>query len=343
MHTMDKKNPINRDKLPWDKLPQILALILFVLLYWVRLQQGGWDIEIDLLKNLRINLDKRIQGLIPSPHSQLLSGILLGEKKSLPYELSLALRDTSTLHIVVVSGQNLSLVGGFFLAISGLIKRKTAILVAFLSIIFYTLLTGAQVPVLRAAIMVSLTLLAQTFGRQRDGVWVLIITAGLMLLVNPKWLLDLSFQLSFMATLGVVMVAPILLRYLKHLPLIGQDLAVTTGAQVMVIPIIAQNFHQLSLVGIVTNLFLAWTIPIIMILGGVMLILSFIWAGFAWIAGPLVSILLTYFIYIVQFFASLPFAWEYVGEKVWIVWVGYYLVVGGILIGINKNNTPMSS
>lgn len=318
-------------------LPILLSIILYLLIYFLRAQQGGWEINLDLFPKIRQNLDQRISRLLPSPQAELLSGILLGEKKNLPPQLRLALRDTATLHIVVVSGQNLSLAGGFFLVLSGLIKRRTAILIAFSVIIFYTLLTGAQVPVLRAAIMVVLTLLAQVFGRQRDGVWVLILSGCLMLLVNPSWITDLSFQLSFLATAGVLVIAPILERYLLFLPqFIKQDLAITTGAQLMVMPPIIQNFHQLSLVGIAANLLVGWTIPFMMILGSILLIVSFFSQALAQVPALAVGAFLTYFIYIVQFFSFLPFAWEYVGEQAWMVWVGYYLVLAGIMLSLNN-------
>ncbi len=309
----------------------LLAIILYILIFLVRYQQGGWDLNLDLFPEIRQNLDHRISALLPSPQAELLSGILLGNKKNLPGYLKLALRDSSTLHIVVVSGQNLTLLAGLFMNLSGLLKRKTAIFLSIFAIIFYTILTGGQVPVIRAAIMAILSFTAQIFGREKDGVWALILTASLMLLINPNWLTDLSFQLSFMATLGVIVVAPILEKYLNNLPeFIKLDLAVTIGAQIMVLPLIAQYFHQVSLVGIFSNLLVGWTIPFIMIIGSLMLLAGSVFA-------LLTNIFLTYFIYIVQFFASLPFAWEYAGEQLWIVWLGYYMVLAGIMLILNYN------
>ena len=318
------------------KLPIILSVFIYVCFFLIRFQQGGWDIRLDLFRAQREILDQTIGGYLPSPQAELLSGIILGEKKSLPPEFRLALRDTSTLHIVVVSGQNLTLVSMFFLALSGLIKRRVAICLSFLAIIFYTLLTGAQIPVLRAAIMVSLTFIAQIFGRQKEGLWVLSLTGGLMLLINPNWIFDLSFQLSFMATFGLIVITPVLLKKFKFLPLIGQDLAVTLGAQIMVIPIIAQNFHQISLVGVITNVLIGWTIPFIMIFGGILLVLNFFSQFLTQMISLILATFLTYFVYVVYFFASLPFSWEYIGEQFWIVWIGYYLVVAGALIIIHK-------
>ena len=314
------------------KLPIVLAILTFVLIYFLRLAQGGWEPKLDLFSEFREALDQRISDLLPSPQAELLSGILLGNKKDLPAQLKLALRDTSTLHIVVASGQNLSMVAGFFLSLAGLIKRKNAILLSLLAVFLYSLLTGLQVPIMRAAVMFSFASIAQLVGRQKDTGWILIITGAIMLLINPSWLLDLSFQLSFLATFGVVIVAPILLKYLKLIPILGQDLAVTLGAQLMIIPIIAQNFHQLSLVGVLANLLVGWTIVFIMILGSLMIILGSIFA-------TVVNIFLTYFIYIVQFFASMPFAWEYIGEQSSLVWVGYYLILLAVMLLLNNDQT----
>ena len=318
--------------LRWEKLQIALAILLYILLYWIRSVQGGWEIEINIFQSLRSELDKKITMYLPSPQAELLSGILLGQNKKLPGQFKLALRDTSTLHIVVASGQNLSMVAGFFFLLAGLIKRKTAIILSFLAVIFYVCLTGAQVPILRAAIMVLAGYWAQILGKEKDSIWVIVVTAGLMLLINPKWITDLSFQLSFLATLGVVGVAPILLRQFNFLPqFIKGDLSVSLAAQAMVMPIIGQNFHQLSLVALPTNVLVLWTVPIIMILGSIFLIISFIFAPLAVLLALILNLLLVYFIYIVQFFASLPFAWEYIGEFSPIVWVGYYLVLAGVL------------
>ncbi|TSC86357.1 MAG: Uncharacterized protein G01um10147_880 [Microgenomates group bacterium Gr01-1014_7] len=293
--------------------------------------------KIDLFKVQRDALDQKISQFLPSPQAELLSGILLGRSRDLPGQLKLSLRDTSTLHIVVASGQNLSMVAGFFLGLSGLIRRKNAVMLSLAAAIFYTLLSGLQVPILRAAIMFSFVSLAQLYGREREGTWVLIVTVGLMLLVNPRWITEISFQLSVLATFGVIVVAPIFLHWLDKIPIIGQDLAVSLAAQVMITPVIAQNFHQFSLVGLLTNVLILWTVSFIMILGGAMLVAGFLWSSLAWLISLAVSALLTYFIYIVQFFASLPFAWEYVGEQWVVIWIGYYMVMGGVLLALNKS------
>lgn len=335
-----------------EKLPLILTIILYSLIYLLRLQQslpagkqGRWDGQIDIFKTQREFLDKRIGQILPSPQAELVSGILLGQNKSLPGALKLNLRDTSTLHIVVASGQNLSMVAGFFLGLAGLIKRKIALSLGLLAAISYSLLTGFQVPILRAAIMFVLASIAQFFGRERDGVWVLLLSAGGMLLINPKWLTDISFELSFLATFGVIVLSPILLKWLGKVPLFGQDLAVSLAAQLMVTPVIAQNFHQFSVVGVAANLFVLWTVPFIMIMGAAVLLSSFISVGLASLIALPLRAIVQYFIYIVGYFGTLPFAWEYVGEQLWIFWLGYYLILAGVMLSLmdGQRQTPAGS
>lgn len=327
-----------------DKIPWVFAIVLYVLIYLVRLQQGGWEVNLDLFPALRKHLDQKIADFLPTPQAELLAGVTLGLKKDLPANLRLALRDTATLHMVVVSGQNLSLAAALLLALSGFLGRRLAILLTFLVISGYVILTGGQIPVVRAALMAYVSNSAQLLGRQNDGFWTLILIAGLMLWLNPAWIFDLSFQLSFLATFGVVVVAPILLNFFKKLPtFLKANLAMTVGAQLMVLPVISQNFHQISIVGIVANLLTLWTIPYIMGGGLIMLLLTFISDTFGKIIALGLEVLLTYFIDIVQFFASMPFAWEYIGEQVWIVWVGYYMVVAAIMLSLNNGQAENPS
>jgi competence protein ComEC len=315
-----------------DKYPVFLACLLYLLIYWVRFNQGSTEPNLDLFPEQRKLLDSQITQLLPTPNAQLLSGILLGNKKDLPPDLKLALRDSSTLHIVVVSGQNLTMLAGVIISLAGVLKRRVAILITILAVCFYTLLTGSQVPVLRAAIMAILALIAQLYGRERDGLWTLVISGGLMLLIYPLWLIDLSFQLSFLATAGVISVSPIILKLLSSWPdLVKQDLAVSIGAQLMVAPIIAINFHQLSVVGVIANILVLWTIAPVMILGTILLIVSNLFNPFNSLITVPINILLNYFVIIIKFFANLPFSWEYVPEVSILVVIGYYLVFLAIL------------
>ncbi|MCL5784818.1 MAG: ComEC/Rec2 family competence protein [Patescibacteria group bacterium] len=323
----------------------ILAVILWILLFTLRVGQIGGldptyrDQENELLKPFRQSLSDTATEILPRPASALLSGIVFGDGQKIPFYLKKQLQSTSTIHMVVASGQNLSIVAGFVMSLVYLLGRRKTMLLALLAITLYSLLTGLQVPIIRAGVMVLLTFLAQWWGREKEGSWVLFLTAAMMLLYNPNWLLSISFQLSFLATTGVIVVAPIFLQHLGKIPqVIRQDLAVTLAAQLLTLPVIAYNFQQLSLLGIIANILLLWTIPIVMISGFISIGLGLINTFLGQVVGLLPAVLLTYFINIVEFFAKLPGAGLQLGETSVVLWVGYYLlmVAGLWMLKINS-------
>lgn len=324
----------------------ILAIVWFFLFIGRVLQIGGIDQtyrnhEVKILASQREYLVKIIKQSLPYPQSALLSGIVLGDGKQIPFQLKQDLKTTSTIHIAVVSGQNLTILAGFIMSLVGFLGRRKTILLTVFVIVIYSLLTGLGVPVIRAAIMAILAYVAQILGKERTGWWVLVLTAGLMLVYNPNWLVDISFQLSFLATLGVVVVAPILTSYLASVPqILRQDLATTLSAQALVLPILAFNFYQISLVGMLANLFVLWTVPIIMVGGLLGLVFGIVSPVLGKIVDFLPSVLLTYFIDIVKFFAKWPGSTVIVGDTAIIIWVGYYLLIGaGIwMLALKKKN-----
>lgn len=326
----------------------LFGLILWLTVFLVRIFQIGGldptykDEENQLLAPARERLTQVVEEILPYPQSTILSGILLGSRGKMPYWLSQDLKTTSTIHIVVVSGQNLSLLAGFIMSLAKFLGRRKTITISLITITFYSILTGLEVPVLRAALMAGLSYSGQLWGKERTGWWILLVTAGAMLLYNPNWLLSISFQLSFLATLGVVVVAPILVESLKKIPdILKQDFATTLAAQALVLPIIAYNFNQLSVVGVLVNVLVLWTIPLVMVSGFISLILGLISPFLGTVAGLIPSILLTYFLNLVELFADLPGASFKVGETGMVLWAGYYLVMGA-LIWILKRRSELT-
>lgn len=308
---------------------------------------GGIDPEYreepsELLIKQREYLATKLQAVVPDPQSAILVGMILGQTDQLPREFKKDLQDTSTIHLLVVSGQNLTILAGFLMSLVYLVGRRQTAALTILAIIGYCLLSGMGVPVIRAAMMASAGLLAQILGRDMKGWWILLLTAGLMLLYNPNWLISISFQLSFMATLGVIVVAPILMRYLYRLPIIiREDLAITTGAYFLTLPIIAYNFYQISLVGIASNLLVGWTSPIIMVVGVATILASLINQFLGMLLGIIPTILLTYFIYVVEFFANYQYATIKVGQTKEIFWLGYYLMIVAIVMFLKTKADKM--
>lgn len=326
----------------------VLLLTLFTLIFLFRVQQAGGlerpegnefeEITIRFEPILN-TLSATAQILLPQPQAGLLVGMVLGVKSSLPFEFNGALRRTSTIHMVVVSGQNLTLLSGFILAFASLIGRRKVIVVNLAVILFYAFLTGFQIPVIRAAIMVILASFAQLFDREADSWWILFLTGATMLIYNPNWLLSVSFQLSFLATIGVIIVAPEVINRLNFLPnLIKQDFGISMSAQALTWPIIAIYFHQASPVGLFANALVLWTVPLIMISGAATLLISLISINLAIILSLIPHVLLTYFSYIVIFFNSFSSSSIYVGNISVFTWLGYYILLLAAYFYLKKSN-----
>ncbi|MFH1705403.1 MAG: ComEC/Rec2 family competence protein [Patescibacteria group bacterium] len=234
-----------------------------------------------LTKKLRFFREKMAEsflGAMPSPESDLLSGIVLGLKQQLGPDFYRQLRLTGTLHIVVASGYNFSLIGerpvnflAFFLG------RLPAVVLGIFLVWLYVGIVGFEPPVIRAAIMLSFLFLAQLAGRKFDRWRVLAATVYLMLFFKPDLIADVSFQLSLTALIGV-MLGDSLFGKLKKIPVFGSGLAATLSAQLLVLPVICWHFGATSLIAPLVNALILPLIPWITGIGFVSL--AFLWSPF---------------------------------------------------------------
>ena len=290
----------------------------------------------EILFKIRGQLEKVISGLLPEPQASLLLGVVFGAKRQMPQEFWQKLQETGTLHIVVASGQNVSMVARFLISLSVLVvSRRKAIWLALLGVSAYVLMVGAEAPVVRAGIMAGIGFLAQFFGREEEGVIALITTAAIMLLISPLMLFDIGFQLSFVAVMGLIWIYPVLTQRkrgatnfsLFSLPVFGEALATTVAAQLAVIPIILINFGQVSWLSPVINGMVLWVVPLVMVLGSMTAGLGLIIKPLAQVLGWFVWLLLTYFVKIIEWSGEIPWvSWEVEKISGWWV-VGYYLVL----------------
>lgn len=242
---------------------------------------------------------------LPEPHAALLSGIVLGTKSSLDFDFFEKLKKTGTLHIVVASGGNIALFAGSILAIfAPFIGRKKALVAALVASWFYVVLVGLQPPIIRAALMASIAFAAQALGRENDALRALLISAGVLLLWKPLWLLDAGFQLSFAATAGILFFFQPLNRLLKKLPVIfRQNLATTLAAQIAVSPILFLSFGQISAVAPVTNTLVLWTVPSIMVGGIVVGLFGLVFEPLGQVGAWFLWLFLEYFVQIIGLFS----------------------------------------
>jgi competence protein ComEC len=225
--------------------------------------------------------------IFPAPESSLLQGILLGDDSRIPDDIYQDFRDTGTSHIIAISGFNVAILAGLIASLfTRLLGNRKGSLAAIIGISLYTVLVGASASVVRACIMGGLGLLAAQIGRRQNGINTLAFTAAVMSLQNPLVLQDTGFQLSFAATLGLILyAAPLqaacaswLSRFLgekaagRAAGLIGEYFLFTLAAQVTTLPILVLTFQRFSPVTFLANPLVLPAQPLLMILGGLALL-----------------------------------------------------------------------
>ncbi len=208
------------------------------------------------------------QGL-GSPLGPLLSSIALGRRA---VDLPVAIRDRFTqaglAHILAASGYHVSLLLGVVLALTASLGRRTRLGIGLAVLVFYVGLTGAQPSVLRAAIMGSGALLGLVAGQRRNPLGLLLVAATGLLLYNPLWIWNLGFQLSFLATLGLLVTVPPLVQRLDWLPpTLATAIAVPLAASLWTLPLLLYTFNTVALYGIGLNI-IATPLVALVSLGG---------------------------------------------------------------------------
>jgi len=295
-----------------------------------------------------------IYRLFPDPEASLLAGILLGVDNGLPKDLQQAFKDTGTSHIIAISGFNIAIIAELFLALFGRAfgKRRGA-LFAGMGIVFYTLLVGADAAVVRAAAMGVTALFARHLGRQQDGLTTLFGVAALMCVVNPLYIQDVGFQLSFAATLGLILYGQPLEQFVNRLltkyaarngsaqappdteariakisNIASNFFLLTLAAQITTIPIMAYHFGRLSLVSFIANPFILPAQPAVMILGGFADLLGMLFQPLGQIAAYVAWPFVAYTIHAVELFGGVSWAAFSVDFPFWAAMLWYVVLLG---------------
>jgi competence protein ComEC len=276
----------------------------------VRILSSPPDSNPPWLTRLRDHIDRSVREVLPEPHGALLSAILVGKRSSLPGDLRNDFLASGLIHVVAISGFNITLVALAVRRMAGWLIGRYSVLLAMLALPFYAALAGGEPSVVRATLMGELILLAWLIGRDTDALVALAVAALAIVLVDPSALADVGFQLSFAGTLGLVVIAPGVSEWLTaraRLPrLAAEPLAVTATASLMVTPIIAHTFERLQLAAIPANL-LALAAPVWIMLTGAPVA---IWAAAGWPFGEVLAwaawVPLEYLIQAARLAAELP-------------------------------------
>jgi competence protein ComEC len=254
----------------------------------------------------------KIEAIVPPPQSSLLSGLLLGVKQSLGKDLQQNFVDTGLVHIVVLSGYNVTIVAEAIMRFLSFLPLTFGIAVGSFSIVLFAVMTGAGATIVRASLMAILALLARGTGNAFNITRALALAGFFMVLHNPYILyFDLSFQLSFLATLGLIYLSPLFEKYFMWLPKkagLREIASATIATQIFVLPFILYKMGTLSLIAPITNLLVLPIIPATMFFGFLTGVIGMLSETLAMPFGFISNILLKFEIFIVNTFSSMSFA-----------------------------------
>jgi len=267
---------------------------------------------------------------LPPPYNYLLIGMLLGEKSFIPADLKEVFAEAGIMHILAVSGLHVGIIAMallFFLSMLRLPKKpKLLILISIL--IMYASITGFRPSVLRATIMFILLIGGKLINRGRNLNISLFFAAFLILLSNPLILYDAGFLLSFIVTFFIINLAPILQElFSKVVVWIKNPLAVSTAAWIGIFPLSAYFFTKVSMISIISNIFIIPLTGVAVILGFITFFIGLISISLASMIASINYLILNLITLIAKSFSSLPFAFIYVAQPSIIVIILYYLMV----------------
>ena len=276
------------------------------------ISEGHGNFVKSFLFKIKDSFINNLSKIISEPESSLLSGILLGAKSSIDKNTTEIFRKAGLSHIIALSGYNITIVSDAIMKVFAFLPRNGGFILGIFGIIFFVLMTGASSTAVRAGVMALIVILAKSTRRNYQAGRALIIAGLMMVIVNPKILVfDISFQLSFLATIAIIYVAPVLKNRFTHITDkfgLRDIISSTISAQILVLPLILNKMGLLSLVALPANIFVLTLIPMTMFFGFITGVFSFIWfplsLPLAWVSW----ILLAYIIIVSEFFASLPFS-----------------------------------
>lgn len=250
---------------------------------------------------------------LTEPHSSFLVALIFGDKSGLNNKEWLdKFNKIGISHIIAISGTNISFLAIILLTIClyfGISIGKAFYPVSIMLLLFL-LMIGFPASALRAGIMFFLLLLAEKLGRLNHSANAIVFSASLMLLIKPVLILDIGFQLSFLAVIGLIIFVPLFLNLSKKWPNcfgLKQLLLTTLAAQIITLPLILHYFGQLSLIAPVANILILPIIPAIMILGLILIFSGLVWGFLAQIIGFLLWPLLNYFFLVVKVLNNISF------------------------------------
>lgn len=264
--------------------------------------------------NLRAKLMNKYKQLLDEPYSGLLGALILGERAEIDRDFFIS---SGSVHVLAISGLHVGIIVLFLIFIGKIfgLNRNQASIICIGFLLFYCFLSGARVSVVRASIMAGIILGGWVIKRDSDIYNSLGLAAFLILMFNPYYLFDIGFQLSFISVLSIVYLfpkltnrVPPLLKTTKFTKYFVDGLCVSLAASIAVAPLSLYYFQQVSTVGVFTNLIMLPLLSLVLMLGVIVSLLSFISMPIAKIFAETLWLFLSFMMKTAQGFGNLPFS-----------------------------------
>ena len=251
---------------------------------------------------------------LPEPAASFGMGLLVGQRATLPDDITTSLKMVGLTHIIAVSGYNLTILLEAVRRVMGKRSKLLSTIAAVALMVGFLALTGASASIVRAAVVSGLGLLAWYYGRKVRPMVLILVAAALTAGWNPVYIWsDIGWYLSFLAFFGILILAPQIFKRFwkdKQPSLLPQVAVETLCAEAMTLPLIMFIFGQVSLIGLIANILVVTAIPLVMLLCFV--------AGLAGMAVPLLAgwfawpahLLLTYMLDVSVWLSRLPYIFQ---------------------------------
>lgn len=284
---------------------------------------------------LRNLMKTKIEKLLPKETSGLCLGMLIGETSGIEENMQEDFRDSSLSHILAVSGANVSyiIVSITYIFNKMCLRKRLSKIISIILLILFMLLTGCTSSVNRACIMAILMLIAELLYRKSDVYNNLAISALILLIINPYSLLDIGFQLSYMGTIGIVFLHDKIGNFIKInnkiVKYFFEMIAVTTCANLAIIPIMMFHFNTISLTFYFSNIIVGPILGIVVIIGFIMFFISLIFTPISSLIAIVLNLMLKFIIKIAEITANMPFS------KITIITPSFFFIIVWYLIIIS--------
>ncbi len=294
----------------------------------------------DRIRSLRYTIADRIDSYASGEGKELLKGIATGDMSGFSDEMYYAFIDSGISHVTAVSGMNVTMLVAFvmFMFSFSVLSRKIRAVVSIIAVMVYAIITGLSPSIIRASVMIILTLVALLLDRKDDEITSTTFAAAIILFANPYSIFDVGFLLSFSAVIGIRLFTSHINSILhKIIPgFVADVLGVTLCAQIATLPVMVYVFNSISLVSLLTNIIVVPVVEILFIGTFGMIFVGIIFPQMAVVMGIVLGSIADAVIVISKAFASLPFATVTVKSPE-LIWLFTYLFILCIIYLSLKN------